>query len=75
MDYTQEESYYLLDAREDAVVYLGLKDGVRESDLIGALEEAQTGAVKLDATRCVNTFPEKTRPFLNTIGDCSLFWR
>ncbi|MBC1737394.1 class I mannose-6-phosphate isomerase [Listeria seeligeri] len=59
MDYTQEESYYLLAAKEDAVVYLGLKDGVRESDLIEALEEAQTGAVDLDATRYVNTFPAK----------------
>ncbi|CBH26578.1 hypothetical protein ACFFF1_12790 [Listeria seeligeri] len=39
-----------------------MKDGVRESDLIGALEEAQTGAVKLDATRYVNTFPEKNTP-------------
>ncbi|MBC1421494.1 class I mannose-6-phosphate isomerase [Listeria seeligeri] len=59
MDYTQEESYYLLAAKEDAVVYLGLKDGVRERDLIEALEEAQTGAVELDATHYVNTFPAK----------------
>lgn len=26
--YTQDESYYLLDAEEDATVYLGLKTGV-----------------------------------------------
>ncbi len=32
---------------------------MRESDLIEALEEAQTGAVELDATRYVNTFPAK----------------
>ena len=28
MHYTQDESYYLLDASADAVVYLGLKSGV-----------------------------------------------
>ena len=28
MDYTQDESYYLLDAGEDGSVYLGLKTGI-----------------------------------------------
>ena len=28
MHYTQDESYYLLDAAADAVVYLGLKSGI-----------------------------------------------
>ena len=30
LPYTQDESYYLLDAREDAVVYLGLKENIDE---------------------------------------------
>ncbi|MBC1514536.1 class I mannose-6-phosphate isomerase [Listeria immobilis] len=59
MDYTQEESYYLLDAKKDAVVYLGVKDGVAAADLIGALEDAQTGTADLDATEYINTFPAK----------------
>lgn len=29
--YTQDESYYLLDAEEDATVYLGLKTGVNRT--------------------------------------------
>ena len=29
MPYTQDESYYLLDAADDAVVFLGLKTGIR----------------------------------------------
>ncbi|AIS58915.1 class I mannose-6-phosphate isomerase [Listeria ivanovii] len=59
MDYTQEESYYLLDAKNDAVVYLGMKDGVKPTEFIGALEEAQTGEVSLDAARYINTIPAK----------------
>jgi len=27
LDYTQDESYYLLNAGEDATVYLGLREG------------------------------------------------
>ena len=41
MHYTQDESYYLLDAAEGACVYLGLKNGTVPTDLITALEEAQ----------------------------------
>ncbi|MGO2083077.1 class I mannose-6-phosphate isomerase [Vagococcus sp.] len=40
--YTQDESYYILEAEEDAVVYLGVKNGVKEENLIQALEEAET---------------------------------
>lgn len=29
MTYTQDESYYILDAEDDAVVYLGLKEGIQ----------------------------------------------
>ncbi|PZG54634.1 mannose-6-phosphate isomerase [Listeria ivanovii] len=59
MDYTQEESYYLLDTKDDAVVYLGVKDDVNSEELIGALEDAQSGEVALDAPRYINTFPAK----------------
>lgn len=43
LHYTQDESYYVMDAKEDAVVYLGLKKGVKKEDLIQDLEKAQQG--------------------------------
>ena len=39
--YTQDESYYLLDAEEDATVYLGLKTGVNPDEMIAALNDSQ----------------------------------
>jgi mannose-6-phosphate isomerase class I len=45
MHYTQDESYYLLDAGEDAVVYLGLKDHVCPEKMIAGLKEAQETGV------------------------------
>jgi mannose-6-phosphate isomerase class I len=58
MHYTQDESYYLLDAEEDAVVYLGLKDNVDSEAMIHDLEEAQrTG--RFDADKYAGCFPVK----------------
>src|ERR1035441_10214798 len=41
MNYTQDESYYLLDAKEDAVVYLGVKEGISQKAMITDLKRAQ----------------------------------
>lgn len=56
MHYTQDESYYLLDAAEGACVYLGLKNGTVPTDLITALEEAQHSG-QFDAERYVGKYP------------------
>ena len=56
MHYTQDESYYLLDAGEDTCVYLGCRKGVQREELRRALEESQeTG--RFDAERFVNAIP------------------
>lgn len=59
MHYTQDESYYILDAKDDACVYLGLKDSVDKEDLIGDLEKAQNGEIIFDAEKYINRFPAK----------------
>lgn len=56
MHYTQDKSYYLLDAAEGACVYLGLKNGTVPTDLITALEEAQQSG-QFDAERYVGKYP------------------
>ena len=59
MAYTQDESYYILDAEEGACVYLGLKEGVETADLIAALEEAQKGDTPFEAEKYINKIPAK----------------
>ncbi len=59
MSYTQDESYYILDAQEGAHVYLGVKDGVTKDTLIPALLRAQEGNEEFDATKYINRFEVK----------------
>lgn len=59
MNYTQDESYYLLDAGEEATVYLGLKEGVDGEKMIDALNESQETGKMFDAEKYVNKFPAK----------------
>lgn len=58
MHYTQDESYYLLDAEDDAAVYLGLQEHVRPESVMKELEKAQaTGA--FDAEKYIGRYPVK----------------
>lgn len=59
MYYTQDESYYLLDAKEGASVYLGLKTGMDKNEMIHDLREAQKGEVVFDTEKYVNRLPAK----------------
>lgn len=59
LPYTQDESYYLLDAAPDAVVYLGLKEGVDKVQMIEDLRAAQRGDIIFDAEKYVNKLPAK----------------
>jgi mannose-6-phosphate isomerase class I len=60
MHYTQDESYYMLDAEEGACVYLGLKEDVDPRAMANELRAAQRDASKpFDADRHANRWPAK----------------
>jgi hypothetical protein len=58
-DYTQDESYYILDAEPGACVYLGLKDGIDPEVMISDLKRAQESSFEFPAEIYVNQFPAK----------------
>ncbi|MHB8508146.1 MAG: class I mannose-6-phosphate isomerase [Candidatus Dormibacteria bacterium] len=59
MGYTQDESYYMLDAGEGAGVYLGLREGINREAMARDLRLAQDGGPGFAADRYVNRFPAK----------------
>ncbi len=56
MSYTQDESYYMLDAGDDGCVYLGLKAGIDHQKMIHELRAAQDGGPPFAAEDYVNQF-------------------
>ncbi|ELY2650055.1 class I mannose-6-phosphate isomerase [Cronobacter sakazakii] len=57
MHYTQDESYYILDAEPDAVVYLGVQTGTQPVQMVDALRRAARGEKAFDDARFVNPIP------------------
>lgn len=71
MTYTQDESYYILDADEGACVYLGLKENIDKEQMIEDLRKAQKGEIVFDAEKYINKFPAKKHDhFLIPAGTC-----
>lgn len=59
MHYTQDESYYMMDTKEDAIVYLGLKEGVNPKAMMDELVEAQSGGATFETEKHVQSWPVK----------------
>jgi mannose-6-phosphate isomerase class I len=59
MSYTQDESYYILDAAPDAAVYLGLKHGVDPQRMISDLKRAQEDESPFPVESYVNSWPAR----------------
>jgi hypothetical protein len=57
--YTQDESYYVLDATDDACVYLGLRSDVDPDRMLADLESAQSGGPAFPAAEHVNVLPAR----------------
>lgn len=71
MAYTQDESYYILDAKGGASVYLGLKEGIDKDQMIEDLYAANRGEILFDAEKYINRFPAKKHDhFLIPAGTC-----
>ena len=71
MAYTQDESYYILDAKEGACVYLGLKENIEPEEMIEDLRKANRGEIIFDAEKYINKFPAKKHDhFLIPAGTC-----
>ncbi len=59
MPYTQDESYYFLQAKPNGSVYLGVKDGIEPRQMFRELRSAQDGLEAFVVDRFVNRFSAK----------------
>jgi mannose-6-phosphate isomerase class I len=57
--YTQEESYYIMEAKPDAFVYLGLKENINKEEMIEMLYKADEGGLDFQADKYVAKWPVK----------------
>jgi len=71
MHYTQDESYYYLDAAPGAEIHLGLKDGSDPAAMAHSLRVAQNGGAPFPDTLYVKRYPAKKHDhFLIPAGTC-----
>src|SRR5690606_41966072 len=59
IQYTHDEWYDIMAAKDDAYVYLGFKTGVDRDVVIDELEKAEQGELVFDADKYVNRIPTK----------------
>jgi mannose-6-phosphate isomerase class I len=58
-NFTQDETYYILDAGREALVYLGFQEGVDPVEFRQALEESRRDLKEIDIEQFVQTHPAK----------------
>ena len=56
---TQEETYYMLDCKDDAVVYLGFNEGVDHREFEAALQDSFDNETPLDVDKYINHIKTK----------------
>jgi mannose-6-phosphate isomerase class I len=58
-DFTQEETYYILDAEEDATVYLGFRDDIKPAEYERALTESYQNGTEANIEKFVMRHPAR----------------
>jgi predicted NBD/HSP70 family sugar kinase/mannose-6-phosphate isomerase class I len=58
-EFTQDETYYILDCKDEPVVYLGFQEGVKSEEFGQALIHSQEHSEKLDVEKYIQKFPAK----------------
>ncbi|MEG1504414.1 MAG: class I mannose-6-phosphate isomerase, partial [Enterococcus sp.] len=59
MTYTQNESYYILQASDKSTIYLGVKEGTEKAELFDELRKAEKGDYRFPDEKYINCFPVK----------------
>lgn len=59
MTYTQNESYYILQAGEHSTIYLGVTEGTEKEELFRELKKAENGDYRFPDEKYINCFPVK----------------
>ncbi len=65
MSYTQDESYYILDADTEASVYLGVREDFDKETFFNNLEKAQEGNTSFNVEQYINCWPVKKHDHLS----------
>lgn len=64
MAYTQDESYYIMDAKPNAIAYLGMRDDANVDNMLECLEKANTTDGEFNAEQFVARWPVKKHDHL-----------
>ncbi|RUT72162.1 ROK family protein [Flavobacterium cupreum] len=59
MPFTQDETYYILDCKNEPLVYLGFQDGVKPEEFHKALLQSQKEVKELDVDKYIQKFTAK----------------
>lgn len=59
MPFTQDETYYILDTKEEPVVYLGFQESVQRNDFHAALQHSHDATEVLEVEKYVQKFTAK----------------
>lgn len=63
-DFTQEETYYILDTRDNAVVFLGFRENVNPDEFRKDLEYSYSSSQPFDHEKYIQQHPVKKHDFL-----------